>query len=302
MARKRAGKTTKRKDVIRVKKAAQMRDQMDHPTPEMQARANFELGKVTDETGQSVGFAYRRKPLIETMALKGGFSPDELAALRFYRTAFDRSERSPVKCCLNVSGSGRGTSGAAFGIFHATPAMLDAKRKLQYCEHGFGNLKDTMRGVVLMDKSFSEIAIDRFGSRIVKPPAYVDKEGHARGDHREKITPRSGRHRETVRQEFIVGLKVLTDTVRAMITTGSVEEIWVDPNADGTALIKRGIAAPAGRYRCWGDSALLDRVIAELRAQCGNDLSFKSATAAISAIKTVEDGRLRHLDPEELAA
>jgi hypothetical protein len=294
MAGKRARRITKRKDVIKVKKVAQMREQMDHPTPEMQARVNFELGKVTDETGQSVGFAYRRKPLIETMALKGGFSPDELAALRFYRTAFDRSERSPVKCCLNVSGSGRGTSGAAFGIFHATPAILDAKRKLQYCEHGLGSLRDTMRGVVLLDKSFSEIAIDRFGSRIVKPPAYFDKEGRARGDHREKIAPRSGRHRETVRQEFIAGLRTLTDTVRAMVATGSVEEIWVDPNADGTAIIKRGIAAPAGRYRCWGDSVLLDNVIAEL--------SFQSATAAILAIKTVEDSRLRHLEPDELAA
>jgi len=273
----------------------------DQPTPEMQARVAFSLGPVVSEMGDVLGLAYRRRPLIETMASKGAISPDEIGALRYYRTAFDRSERSPVKSCLNISSSGRAAP-AAFGMKSATPSMLEAKRKVAMCESIMGHAKDTMRGVVLEDKSFSQIAMERFGSRTVIPPRKVDKEGRARGDHREKIAPKSGRHRELIRQEFIVGMRLLTDAIRRSITTGAVEEVWVQPLENGGAIIRRSFAAPAGRYRCWGDNVLVDRVMSDLRKTHGDDLQFPSAAAAIAALKDAEDGRLRHLQPEELAA
>ena len=260
----------------------------DRPTPELAARVKFELGQITTETGAPYGFAYRRKPLFETMALGGGLSPDELAALRFYRTAFDRSERSPVRCCLDVGAGGR--SGNAHTVLHATPAMIDAKRKLRMCEAALGHSLATMQGVALDDKSFSQLAMDRFGSRIT----------HTRNG-KPTVAPKSGRHRETIRGEFLQGLKLLTDHLRRAVTTGAVEEVWVDPLPDGAAVIRRSFVAPAGRYRCWGDNVLVDRVMSELEKKFGQDLRFSSAVLAIEALKQVEDGRLRHLEEEELA-
>lgn len=261
----------------------------DRPTPEMEARVKFDLGQVTTETGLPFGFAYRRRPLIETMGASGGLSPDELNALRFYRTAFDRSERSPMRSCLNISG-GRGTV-ATSSLINATPAMIDAKRKVRVCESALGQSLTTMRGVVLDDKSFSDLAIERFGSRLAK----------ASGG-RTRVAPKSGRHRELIRQEFIAGMRALTDQIRRMVTTGGVEEVWVDLQDDGTATIRRSVAAPGGRYRCWGDNILIDRVMADLHERYGPALAFKSAPLAIAALRGAEDGRLRHLEPEELAA
>ncbi|WP_157222590.1 hypothetical protein [Novosphingobium sp. AP12] len=255
----------------------------------METRVKFDLGQVTTETGLLFGFAYRRRPLIESMGVSGGLSPDELNALRFYRTAFDRSERSPMRSCLNISGVG-GTN-AASNLMNATPAMIDAKRKVRFCESGLGPLLTTMRGVVLDDRSFSDLAMDRFGSRLVKASS-----------GRTRVAPKSGRHREAIRQEFIAGMRVLTDQIRHMITTGGTEEVWVDPQDDGTATIRRSVAAPAGRYRCWGDNILIDRVMAALHEKYGDVLAFKSADIAIFALQKIEEGRLRHLEPEELAA
>jgi hypothetical protein len=273
---------------------------IERPPAEQQQRVRFELGQVISEMGQVMGLAYRRLPLIETMGKGGKLSPDELGALRYYRTAFDRSERSPVKCCLNVSGVG-GT-GPSHALFHATPAMIDAKRRVRLCESVLGHSLETMREVVLSDKSFSQVAIERFGSRVIRPTPHVDKEGRARGEHREQIRPRSGKHREIIRREFADGLRELTDAVRYMITRGAVEEVWVEPEQGGPATIKRGLFAPAGRYRCWGDWAMIDKIMKILRDKHGDGLVFRSAVDALAALKDAEDGRLRHLEDDELAA
>ncbi|WP_159981900.1 MULTISPECIES: hypothetical protein [unclassified Novosphingobium] len=274
----------------RAKLARTAEAQTERPTPEQEARVKFELGRVVTESGLPYGFAYRRTPLIETMGASGALSPDELNALRFYRTAFDRSERSPVRSCLNISSGGRGVN-AASSVINATPGMIDAKRKLKLCEMSLGHTRDTLRAVVLDDKSFRQIAMDRYGSRVT-----TDKLG------REKVAPRSGRHREIIRQEFIAGMRILTDRIRHMVTTGSIEEVWVEPLDDGTATIRRGIAAPAGRYRVWGDNVLVDRVMADLHAKYGPTLSFRTADVAVALLKGVEAGRLLHLEPDELAA
>lgn len=269
----------------------------DRPTPEMAARVKFELGQVTTETGLPFGFAYRRKPLIETMALKGGLSPDEIGALRYYRTAFDRCERSPVKSCLNVSNSGRGAR-ADITIMQSTPSMIDAKRRLRECESCLGPNLTTMRGLVLDDKSFSVMAMERFGSR------HVSASGG-----RIKVTPKSGRHREIVRQEFIAGVRLLTSRIRHLVTTGRhgvtsgwLEELWVDPLPGGTAVIRRSSAAPAGRYRIWGEDVIVAQVMADLRSKHGDALEFTSATLAIEVLDRANDARLRRLETDELAA
>lgn len=274
----------------RAKLARKAEAPTERPTPEQEARVKFELGRVVTENGLPFGFAYRRTPLIETMGSTGALSPDELSALRFYRTAFDRSERSPVRSCLNITSGGRGANPTS-SVINATPGMIDAKRKLKLCEMNLGYTRDTLRGVVLDDKSFRQIAMDRYGSRVT-----TDKLG------RQKVAPRSGRHREIIRQEFIAGMRILTDRIRHMVTTGSIEEVWVEPLEDGTATIRRGIAAPAGRYRVWGDNVLVDRVMSDLHAKYGATLSFRTADVAVLILTQVEAGRLLRLEPEELAA
>lgn len=265
-------------------------DPIVDPTPELRARVKFELGRVTSETGQAIGFAYRREPLFETMGKGGKLRPDELTALRYYRGAFDRSERSPVRSCLNISGGGASSSGAQ-ALFSQTPSMLDAKLKVRHCESGMGQTRDTMRAVVLDDKSFSEIAMDRFGSHTRPAP----RKGEA-----VQIRPKSGRHREIIRREFLAGLKILTDEINRMEARGVGEEVWVDVMGDGSAKIRRTLACPLGKYRCWGDNAEIDRVMADLRTEYGAALHFPTAGAAIHALSTVAGQRLRRLEPSEL--
>lgn len=286
MARARRPKSVRKKAAVRTR-ARSGAAGVEQPTPEMQGRVRYQLGQIVSEEGFAVGFAYRREPLIEAMASRVGLSPDEIAATRYYRTAFDHSERSPVKSSLGVTGAG--TMGDS--ILWMTPAMAEAKRRVRLCERNLGFNLSTMRSVVLEDKSFSEIAIERFGGRVSKS-----------GKGRSLIVPRSGRHREVIRREFAAGVRILTDSIRRLVTAGATEEIWVVPLDDGSAIIRRGLAAPLGRYRCWGDNVLVDHVIAALRDKHGHDLAFRTAVDAIAALKEAEDGRLRHLEPEELAA
>ncbi|MGW8278540.1 hypothetical protein ACWGK7_03465 [Sphingomonas aurantiaca] len=279
----------------KIKKAV-LREPVEQPTPELMKRAAFVLGPVKSEMGEVLGRAYRRRAIFETMADQGGISPDELDALRFYRATFDRCDRSPMRSCLDVDGN---------GVMRAdgyTPrSIIDAKKRLRLCEAGLGSALSTMRAVALDDLSFSQIAIARFGCRIVRYE-HVDAERRSRGDHREKIRPRSGRDREVVRREFQHGLLTLTDIVRSITTRAGVEELWVCPEDDGTATIRRGALAPNGLYRCWGDSEKIDAIMTTLRKVHGARLMFDTPQRARSAMDNADESRLERLDPEELAA
>lgn len=284
MASRKGGRGKARKTVsATTKKASLQREPIDQPTNEMQARVTFDLVTVRTEMGQAIGRAYRRRPLYETMHAAGAISPDELAALHFYRTAFDRCERSPMKSCLNIDGGGGTRADAA--VFSATPSMLDAKRKVRMAEAGLGSVIDTMRAVALEDRTFSDLAMQRYGSRV--------QDG--------KAVPKSGRHRQLVQREFHVGLLILTDTVRSLTTRSGVEEIWVFPQDDGTGIIRRGGCAPNGLYRCWGDSVKIDRIMKDLRAMHGSELKFITPERARAALDMADAGRLARLEPEELA-
>lgn len=268
------------------KKTGQVnREPIEQPTPEMTARVTFDLITITDEMGKALGRGYRRRPLFETMRTKGAISPDEVDALRFYRTAHDRCEYSPMKSCLNVEHSGGGFS-AAQAVFRSTPAILAARRNLRLCEARLGHSLGTMRAVALEDLSFSELAIRRYGCR--------EKDG--------KVLPKSGRDRARVKDEFQAGLLMLTDVVRSLTTQAGVEEIWIFPEEDGTATIRRGLVAPVRTYRCWGDSEKLDTIMADLRKRWGGALRFDNPVLARAALDDADAGRLNRLEPEELAA
>ncbi len=94
----------------------------------------------------------------------------------------------------------------------------------------------------------------------------------------------------------------LTDIVRSLTTQAGVEEIWVYPEEDGTATIRRGIVAPNGMYRCWGDSEKLDVIMKDLRDAWGGKLQFATAVAARAALEKADAGRVGRLLDEELAA
>lgn len=272
------------------------------PTREQMGRVEFTHAPVRNELGRTIGFAYRRNPLFETMAKTMSIAPPELEALRVYRAAFDRSHRSPTKSCLDFGGGGGGGGGSGRGIpsdiANATPTMIDAKRRLLECEATMGNNVQTMRAVVLHDMSFSQVAIDRFGHRI-QHWIYVDGPGRERGEHHDKVVPKSGRHREAVRQEFLAGMRALS---RALTTHMSDSfEIWVDRD-DAAAWITVGRVAPDRRYRLWGSYD--DVADVRFHIQQGNpDMRYANAAdarAALDVANQMSRTKLRRLEDEEL--
>jgi len=282
------------------------------PTAELMARVEFEYGPVKTEMNIQIGAAYRRQPLYLTMAKKAGrFTLDELAALAEYRGVFDRCDRSPCSSCLANPHGGRGT-GAPSSFINASPAIVEARRKLALLESELGIYLGTMRAVVLEDKSFSAIAMERYGCRarswivVDEPvmrngvPVVVDGKPVLRAAHREDVVPRSGRDREKVAIEFREGLKRL---VLAADRLGRVDinELWVHVRSDGSATIRRASHAPNGTFRLWGRARTVDEVLDDLVRRYGDTLDFRSAEAARDVLDAIDGGRLKRLEPDELA-
>lgn len=314
----RGGKPSKVTTITKTAAGTVARSELiDAPTPEQASRVEYERRQTRNEMGQTIGFSYHRQPLFETMAAKGLIAPNELASLRYYRAAFDRCERSPTKSCLNVGVGGGGTN-AYHEIASATPSVLDARRRVAMCEGVLGQARSTMRSVVLYDLTFSDIAIERFGGRrqdwievtepILKPNGkqlVIEGKGPQwRTYHREKIAPRSGRHRELVRQEFLGGLSALTRRLEAEVNMGGVQEIWVEHD-DACAFLRLGMCSPPRRFRLWGSRDEVAQLRDALAGIYGADLRFGTAAAARDALNAAND-KLRRpllcLEADELAA
>jgi hypothetical protein len=283
------------------------------PTVEQAAKVTYRRTDHTDEMGLRIGTGYRRESLFETMAATAAnaITRDELVALRFYRAAFDRCERSPTKSCLNVGvGGGLRDPGGAF--LSSTPAMAEAKRKVRLCEEVLGNVLLTVRAVALYDRTFSDIAIERFGGRsqdwIEDQPVFKANGQPLRENgkvvmekvSRPRIVPRSGRHRQLVRDEFYAGLRLLTKRVRNLTIQPGIEEVWIQPGS-GHATIYRGVSAPNGLYRLWGDSDRIDDLMSRLRDAHGDELDFPTPQEARLALDEADGGRLSRLSEQELA-
>jgi len=285
----------------------------EQATPEMRARVEFDFGPVLDEMNVRIGAAYRRRPLYVTMAKKADrFTWEQLNAMRLYRSVFDRCERSPMGCALSVgSAGGRGLMPSSF--IHASPGVVEAKRKLAMLERDLGASLSTLRSVILEDKSFSVIAMERFGCRtrswiiIDEPvilkgrPAMADGKPITRAVHREDIVPRSGRDRAVIAKEFYSGLKLLTEAVDRMSEAG-VHEVWVHVRDDGTAIIHRASLAPNGTFRMWGHPGIVETVLNRLLERNDDRLIFPTPEAARDALQEAADGALSQLEPDELAA
>jgi hypothetical protein len=282
------------------------------PTPEMLKRVEYQFGPVKTEMNIQIGSAYHRRPHYLTLAKRLDVDFDQLAAMQAYRSIFDRCERSPYSSCLAAAqGSGGGRALGPASFLHATPAVVEAKRKLALIERGLGAVLGTMREVVLQDRSFSEIAMERYGCRrrswiIVDEPLIRDgRQVMLNGvpqTHtvtREEIVPRSGRDRERIAAEFRQGLKLLT-TAAQRLSGVDMDEMWVHPRDDGTAVIHRATTAPNGLFRVWGRSSVVDQVVDDLIERFGDELAFASPEEARNALIEVHDGRLHQLEAEEL--
>ena len=130
------------------------------PTEAQQQRAEFELGNIVDRrpggVSVTIGTAYRRTPMIETLGKQGVFSTSELKALRHYRHHADIADRSPTRDSLNQQRGGNGTG--------PTIEMLNAVRVTADCERAAGSLVDILRAVVVYDRSLSQWAMEHGGA------------------------------------------------------------------------------------------------------------------------------------------
>lgn len=177
------------------------------PTPEQFTKADYERPNALH---------YRRRPLFETLAKTCSWIGDEeLRALKLYREWFENSNKSLTRCSLDVDGRGG-------GVPSGMPPIIGASFSLQLCRGAIGNIVDVFDKVALEDKSFSEVAIERYGSRRqswLKQPSAAGAKAGKRATFTEKIVPKSGRHREIVTDEFRAGLKRLVDVMTMLTTT-----------------------------------------------------------------------------------
>lgn len=157
------------------------------PVEEQARRYRFELETVT-ERGQVVGRVYRRKPLFETMFVRGEISRDEVVALRYYRERYELSHYSLVRSCL-LQQTGRSLSGGT------SPMALRAASEVQVMEAAAGLFLPAFRKLALEDMSFNRIAMDRYGSQ------------HAKIGSTVRIIPKSKQHTRRIKSEFMAALK-----------------------------------------------------------------------------------------------
>lgn len=174
------------------------------PTPEQRLHATYVEQDIVDVLSKgrvTIGKAYRRKARFETIE---GLGTDQLKALRAYRAAFDASEKSEVKSSLDIRPRG---AGGSHGALTAIEARAYAVETLKRIESSLGALVHTMRDIVLLDMTFSEAAMKRFGSREVD---WIDVgKGKRKPRSVVKLAPKSGTHRQIVRDEFFRGLDLL---------------------------------------------------------------------------------------------
>ena len=220
----RAGRTARKGKGGRKGRAiAAARVEIVAPTAETAAHAPYGLEPVRTDKGQLLGRAWRRQPWFESLAKRdtggagrAGRAPligaDALAALRFYRNAFEMAERSAMNSSLDILPGGAGP-GQGQGR-DLPPSVLIARADVALCESLMGEWRPTMRAVVLEDRTYAAVAMARFGSR---DQDWFDA---AAGIFVVKPVPRSNRHPLIIRSEFLAGLQALVEAVRGRVRTG----------------------------------------------------------------------------------
>jgi hypothetical protein len=227
----------------------------DGPTPEQHNHATYVVQDIVDKMANGVTIrvnkAYRRQPIFETLWKQtgSGISVEGLFALRYYRARYEETEQSLTRCALDVQGRGGGSEAPLpRGIDAFMFVGEGAERTLDRLEQAMGAVADTVRAVALEDQSYSDVAIARWGSR---KQSWIQQPNKRQGKavNAEKIVPKSGRHREIIRQEFLLGLRRLVEAVRLL--TASTTELRPDTRPivgvvmdDGAKPVTASTAAP----------------------------------------------------------
>ena len=119
------------------------------PTPEQQDKARYE----------SALMAYRRVPVIDTLAGTGIVTPRQFNGLARYRDIGIKCERSEImdSCqrLLHIAGG---------GIEGPSISTIRAMQELRWLEQELGSLLDIARAVCIEDVSLSQWAIEKGGS------------------------------------------------------------------------------------------------------------------------------------------
>lgn len=183
------------------------------PTPETMRRADYVEEPIYDRSGgrvSLVGKAFKRKPRIETIE---GLTTDQRRALRYYRSVFDRSEQSEMKSQLDIRPRGGGGAEAAIGRLQEIAFANGEIARIEAMISRPAWLP-ILRAVALHDVDFKQLAIERYGSREVQRIDVSARKPKVAST----IEPRSGRHREIIRQEFLWAAIDLTAAVLPRIT------------------------------------------------------------------------------------
>lgn len=185
------------------------------PTREQKKRGRFELQEIVDKGDRGsikIGKAYRREPYFEELARREatGIGGDELRALRYYRNAYEAAARSEVRSNLNRDMPGGSSEGPLLAQLYATSDVV-------HLERGIGAVVHTLRAVAIEDKSYAEVAMDRWGSR---QQHWIDVNKAGAEMHRTKIVPKSGKHPGLIREEFLLAVRRLADRVKPYLRTG----------------------------------------------------------------------------------
>jgi hypothetical protein len=117
------------------------------PTPEQMARGDF----------RSMGMAYKRVPVIETMLSRGQITEWEYIALSYYRDQASLADRSPLKSCIDFSVKG--------GDNHPSAALASAMLETARIERDMGSVWQIARAVAVDDVSLTQWCIAEYGGR-----------------------------------------------------------------------------------------------------------------------------------------
>jgi hypothetical protein len=216
------------------------------PTPEQQKQRPFAIEPVVDE-GQVKARAYRRQPLYVTLAKTSTpLTADQRQALDVYRELHDRSERSFTRSCLDIDHQGQ--MRRPDDVVHVNKAIREAREAISRVEAALGPIVSTLRAVALEDRSFSDVAMERFGSRKrewlkVDEPVRVNgrvvKVNGVVQRHPvfvEEIVPRSNKHRELIKQEYDQAVQMLARVVGAQNQARGAEEVTDPANREQPAI------------------------------------------------------------------
>ena len=126
------------------------------PTPEQQAQGAF----------HRVGMAYRRIPVIDTMAQCKKLTPRQFNGLARYRDVAIAEERSLIEDSVGKMMRGA-LGGGDVGLSHG---MIRTAAEMQRLEAALGNLRDIARAVAVDDVSVTQWAATKGGTTVDGKP------------------------------------------------------------------------------------------------------------------------------------